>query len=535
MCTVRPVVVRRAPRLRAPKRHLEILVWPEPPLWPALLEAPEPDTPLLDTSLASLRDELRAALGLAPPVIATGHQCELFHAGVFAKLIAASQLTERFGGSAAYVLVDSDTPKATHLLVPTLRNDEPHVERVAIPSHEPHVPAELQPREPPRVWRAFFERVRQLLPGSERTLLPQYARDVHAGGGDPVEICAAVLAAQDGSLAALGLRSLRDVRISELAETRAFRALVAHLLLHARAFAEHYNAARDDFRAHHRVRSANRPVAPLGIEPQRVELPLWVYREPGPRLALWVEPREDRLVLCAGREPIAALPREALTTAAGAERWLSTEALNGWRLRPRALTLSLFVRLFLADVFIHGIGGMRYDEMTEQFSQGFFGFAPLPAGCVTATVHVALPYEPVREDELRAARRALRDVHYNPQRHLTGLPAKLLAHRQELIERSARLRRERPDDHAERRRVYLDLHAVNARLLASASDQVEALHERVARLEQAWAGQRIATSREYFYALCRSDALQTLTRRLAAAWDGKPAGGQPPDRAAAGS
>ncbi len=518
MCPLRPVVVPRAPRLRAPRRNLDILIWPETQLWASLTDSPAPDAALLDTSLAALRDELRAALGLTPPVIATGHQCELFHAGVFAKLIAASVLAQRFGGSAAYVLVDSDTPKATHLPVPTLRDGRPHAERLAIPAHEPHTPAELQPREPARVWREFFERAAALLPDAQRTLLPQYARD-WLTSGDPVEIGSAVLAAQDGSLKTLSLRPLHNVRISELSNTRAFRVLAAHLLLHARSFAELYNAARDDFRAHHRVRSANRPVAPLGIEGRRTELPFWLYRSAGPRAGLWVEDRDRQLVLCAGSEPIATLPRGRLETAAGADALLAPAALDGWRLRPRALTLSLFVRLMLSNLFIHGIGGLRYDEMTEHFSRAFFGFAPAPAGCVTATVHVNLPCQPVCEDEVRAARRALRDVRYNPQRHLTDLPAGLLARRQALIELSDRLRRERPHDHAERRRVYLELHAINAQLLASAEDQVRALRERLERVERAWADRQIATSREYFYAFCRTDDLRALAHRLASAWD----------------
>ena len=35
-------------------------------------------------------------------------------------------------------------------------------------------------------------------------------------------------------------------------------------------------------------------------------------------------------------------------------------------LRPRALTLTLFARLCVADFFIHGIGGGKYDEVTDR-------------------------------------------------------------------------------------------------------------------------------------------------------------------------
>jgi hypothetical protein len=52
------------------------------------------------------------------------------------------------------------------------------------------------------------------------------------------------------------------------------------------------------------------------------------------------------------------------------------------RITPRALTLTLFFRLLIVDQFIHGIGGARYDRVTDAVINDFFGLTP-PRFCVT--------------------------------------------------------------------------------------------------------------------------------------------------------
>ena len=39
---------------------------------------------------------------------------------------------------------------------------------------------------------------------------------------------------------------------------------------------------------------------------------------------------------------------------------------RGIKLRTRALTTTLFARLVLSDMFLHGIGGAKYDQVTDR-------------------------------------------------------------------------------------------------------------------------------------------------------------------------
>ena len=43
----------------------------------------------------------------------------------------------------------------------------------------------------------------------------------------------------------------------------------------------------------------------------------------------------------------------------------SLKNMDGWELRPRALTLTIWARLLIADLFVHGIGGAKYDRISD--------------------------------------------------------------------------------------------------------------------------------------------------------------------------
>ena len=89
---------------------------------------------------------------------------------------------------------------------------------------------------------------------------------------------------------------------------------------------------------------------------------------------------------------------------------------SGWKVRPRALTLTLFTRLGFADGFIHGIGGGKYDEVTDDIIRRFFRLDPPGYAVVSATLRLPIRRFPATPDALRRAERRVRDLDWNPQR-----------------------------------------------------------------------------------------------------------------------
>jgi hypothetical protein len=546
-------------RLTTPVASPGLLVEPPDP-------QPGPPAPgaalLLGRPLLAWRGELRAELDLAAPVILSGHQPEFFHAGVLAKTLAAAFLAERLGGAAVFLIADSDTPRSARLSIPQPTAGGLRRVDVAIPGHDLRAPYEFQPAQPRAAWLDFLSRVAMLHSGYESSLLRSFAAawtsaapggrtgEPSADAAQPLDYVEAFARAHAAALATLGVTLARTLRMSALTRTRAFRMFVAHHVMNSAAGAAAYNAAIRTYRERHRVRTRGRPAPLLSTAGGRIEAPLWACRPGGARRRLFVEALSGEIRLWAEAEPIGTLPHmpqpdaelaehpglralvglspHELSGAAGLHKVVASDLpgygarpatgeadlSNGWRIRPRALTLSGFVRLLLSDLFIHGIGGAKYDEMTDDYLRDFAGVTPAPLACVSATLRLPLPVRGQSVADRAAARRAARDIRFNPQRYLSNLPEPLLREREEWIRRSERLMREAPRDHVARRAAFDALRRLNQDLLARDPWRPAQLHERVEAIRAAEQDDAIALDREYFFALHPVTALADLAARL---------------------
>jgi hypothetical protein len=70
-----------------------------------------------------------------------------------------------------------------------------------------------------------------------------------------------------------------------------------------------------------------------------------------------------------------------------AERLVAWLRRNNLRLSPRALTLTMYLRLFVVDQFIHGIGGGQYDQVTDRIIATHFKMEPPHFAVITGTMY----------------------------------------------------------------------------------------------------------------------------------------------------
>ena len=68
-------------------------------------------------------------------------------------------------------------------------------------------------------------------------------------------------------------------------------------------------------------------------------------------------------------------------------------AARSIRLRTRALTTTMFCRFLLGDLFIHGIGGAKYDELGDAIARRFFGIEPPGFLTLSMTLWLGLPID----------------------------------------------------------------------------------------------------------------------------------------------
>jgi hypothetical protein len=503
--------------LRTPPSDGDLLIEPASHHLRASIEANRRQAPdwsgtLCGRTWAELRREARASLGVDPdrPIVLVGHQPEFMHAGVWAKTIAAQRFAEPVGGAAVNLVVDNDAPKSFDLRVPTASGGHVRVEDVPIVDAGLGLPYEGCPAIDPASLEGARKKVAALLGDAYgASAMPAWFEGVAAANAAGDFVDQAVAGRR--RVERLFDVSLRDVRVSRVWGGP----MLVDWLRRARPFAEAYNAALAEYRRAQGVRRPDRPIPDLQLERGRVELPLWAYGPGERRQRVFVEEVAGHVRLFAEQSCIGEIPATANADTA------ATILGNGCTklIRPRALTLTLWARLLACDFFIHGIGGAKYDRITDTIIREYYRVEPPAFGCVSATLLMPLPRTPVTDEERFAAQRAVRDVRYQPERWASGLPeaGPQLEQRRAAIAESDRLRRTAPGRHDARRDVFERIRTLNDRILAGHPDVEQAARRALDALEHRRRQDRLAASREYFFALLPRDKLAGLCERLSAA------------------
>ncbi len=505
-------------KLRAPAEHGGILVEPHPSRWVTAVRVNADalriaDTRLLGSPLAEWRRKTREALvgGDDRPVIVTGHQPGFIHPGVWAKHVVSTRLAAAIGGVAVNLVVDSDAVKQTTIAVPAADEAGLAVRQVRFADVPPGCAYEQIPRQTAQQIARFEQGARNALGDRyDGSPMPTFFRAL-AAGTEARDWVDQVVAARQAVEATLGVVQ-KDRRVSGIW----CNALAMDMLLNAPRLADCYNRALAAYRKANRVRGVGRPIPDLAVDVDRCEAPIWAYRPSEPRRRLFVQRRSDTLRLFAGDSEMGVIPAGKLDSCESFADELAR--LGGWQLRPRALTLTIWARLLLADLFIHGIGGAKYDRISDSIIAEYYGLAPPHMACASATLHFKLPATGTTLEDVRRLRHELRDLRHNPQRHLTAdaAAARLLERRANAVRHSSELRTGARRNREARRQAFADIREINAALLASQPGILAARQQDLAVALGKMRSTKIARGREYFFALYDRQSLEELTQALPA-------------------
>jgi hypothetical protein len=291
---------------------------------------------------------------------------------------------------------------------------------------------------------------------------------------------------------AWGLRTL-EVPLSQLCETTTFRRFLLLLFEQSRALHAIYNRCLADYRQLHRIRSRSHPVPELESGPDEwLEMPLWIWTQQDPRRRHLFLRRKDPTSweLSDRHQGLWQIPAgENLRAERGVEA-LEQLAGEGVKIRPRALVTTLYARMLLGDLFVHGIGGGKYDQLTDSIWQTWLDVQPPSFLVATATAKLPIEREIVSQNDLREVERRLRAMRFNPDRFLAAD-----AESQGLIaEKRDWIRTELPRGEGHRRHAALV--RINEELGTRLTRQREELGLRQERLVEKLRDERILGSRE---------------------------------------
>lgn len=318
--------------------------------------------------IQAIKDELQRELGSIEgfdshkPVVATGHQAIFFHPGILAKETMAADIAALSGANALTIVLDND-PSELFFTYPVFRPDtapyrggearveEIRVEKLSVSLGRSFMGRKLINRAQGELWEKMASTMPNHLKGrlSQKTLEQVEAsfdtclrlRESYGDLADYITHCRL----QDPPMQKY---NIIPVKVSFLTKTRAWAMFCETIIRNHEKFRREYNGALESYRRERHVKNHAQPAPNL----MDGEIPFWSYYE----------------------------------ETGGREKTFYGESLKGTRgdkggvgeriLLPRAVTLSLFLRLFLSDLFIHGMGGQKYDIVTNRIVTQFYGVEP---------------------------------------------------------------------------------------------------------------------------------------------------------------
>jgi hypothetical protein len=438
------------------------------------------------------------------PIILSGHQPQLFHPGVWYKNFVLGGLARRMSGIGIHLLIDSDLCRSVSIRVPTGTADQPRVETMPYDQPACEVPYEERGIRDESTLASFAERVAALVKPLIREPM--------------VEEIWPLLLQRGPAQSNLGLRIAQGRHIYEqswqndtlelpqsaVCQLTEFAWFVAHVLAHLPRFWSAHNDSLAAYRHAHRMRNRAQPVPDLIEADGWLEAPFWIWSSDDPlRRPLFAHQSADEITISDRRERRIRLSLTADRDAASAVEQLLELAERGIKIRTRALATTLFARLVLSDLFLHGIGGAKYDEVTDQIARQFFGFELPEFATVSATLRLPISHERFNSISDSDLSRQAREMRFHPERFIninSPIPPQMRSQLEDALATKHRwVRTEKTPDNAQQRHSAITW--ANETLQPFLNEQ----HGQIDRLRHELAHRRranaILESREYSFCL----------------------------------
>ena len=457
-------------------------------------------------------------LPLTDTVLMAGHQPELFHPGVWVKNFVLNGLARSHDAWPINLVIDYDAVKTASLTVPRVRlplpsvtEFRPYTEPVPFDSIPLGIPYEEWVVRDEELFASLPERVRP--DWGYRPLLADFWEEARRQARHTDRMGERLTAARRTFERAWGCHNF-EVPVSAICSRGgAFTAFLADLLAELPRFHRVYNESVHDYRRAHGLRSRNHPVPDLARDGDWLEAPFWAW-EAGQtqRRRLMVRRTEGGLALRAGDEEWPTVPFWDAGRRFPRGSALTDLEDRGLKVRPRALTNTLFARLFLCDLFVHGIGGGKYDELTDEIVRRYYGAEPPAYLVVSGTLLLPLPAYPVSAGDCARLAHLERDLCYNPQRHLSSgtadpLTADLARQKAEWISRS-------PTEAGQKRRRWRTLQSLTGQLQPALAGRRKRVAEQLAVCRQQEQANAVLCRRDYSFCLYPEEELRRFCTRF---------------------
>ncbi|MEY4669111.1 MAG: hypothetical protein RL518_1810 [Pseudomonadota bacterium] len=300
-----------------------------------------------------LQEPETEATNESAPIIMAGHQPVVYHPGLLEKTKRLGMIASQLRAHALNVAIDTDEGEGGRLLWPLRQGDDIVIKQRSISVggglyRDQHVISKAQSGA------VFTEMIEDLrisgcvfaIEGAERA-----AHLYSALEGESIVVANAL------ARRVLCGAVYHEVPLSLLIEAPSLKEFIDRIVRDSERFVDIYNATLESYRREHKIKNPANPFPNMITAADEIELPLWEIVD-GVRKAVVVS-RAGRIK---SANPIA----------------------------PRGSIVTLLLRGVCCDLFIHGLGGAKYDQFVNAFAEAYWG-VPLPSFVAASATECLFP------------------------------------------------------------------------------------------------------------------------------------------------
>jgi hypothetical protein len=371
-------------------------------------------------------------------IIQTGHQPVFFHPGIWIKNIFLNELLKSpllDKSLGLNIILDNDIYRGLNFSLPALSSGgNLKLEEVNLlsPAFTPNLPFEEYPCPSLELSTKFTRDIicKLKLLGSENRDILNNFKNFAPCLEDSSRFCNQnYKKANLGEFLGLARRfyeqeiepAYLEIPFSQICNSDEFLSFFLEITKNIKSFSKIYNNKLDEYRKLFKIRTQAIPSPNLLIKKNLTGAPFWIWKEGDQRRKIFILREEGGNYLYNDSYgKIFLIEKDGLEPLSSLKALLKEKKL---KIRPKALLLTLYNRLFISDLFIHGLGGAKYDLVTDEIIREFFKVEPPHFLVASCTLHLNFKSSPSASDfKISALKKKIRDLEFNPERYINELP-----------------------------------------------------------------------------------------------------------------
>jgi len=304
-----------------------------------------------------------------------------------------------------------------------------------------------------------------------------------------------------------------EIPFSQICSSDEFLSFFLEITKNIESFSKIYNNKLDEYRKLFKIRTQAIPSPNLLIKKNLTEVPFWIWREGDQRRKIFILREKEKNYLYND-----SCGKIFLMEKNGLKSLFSLKTIfkeRGLKVRPKALLLTLYNRLFISDLFIHGLGGAKYDLVTDEIIREFFKVEPPCFLVISCTLYLNFKSSPEASNfKISALKKKIRDLEFNPERYVDELSltkkekiqiGELTKKKTELIKKI-----KKPFSPIEKRKISEEIKAINNFMAENIIPLKYELDKKIEKEEEKIKQSKVYTFREFPYCFFSAKTLRNL-------------------------